>query len=113
MQRFRESVDYVKNLGNDFEKIIRQDVYSKINSTRQEIMESVDKRVQEIANSQSPYLNEIEGFMCLMEKHNCTNEVIQDALPEFINALSFLYWRRIKETTDEQIPEPRKWRKIV
>lgn len=112
MQHFHEAVDYVKNLGNDFEKIIQKDVFSKINSTRNDILESIDKRVQQIANSQNPYLDEVEGFLCLMEKHKCTNEIIQEALPEFINALSYLYWRRIKETTNEPIPEPRR-RKIV
>ena len=96
-QRYKEVKAYLTKGIFDLEA----EVNAKIQSVRAEVLEGMDAKIAARANSENPFLNEVEGFMAIMRKYEAKEETVSDGLCALLNSLSFVYWKRIEASMEK------------
>lgn len=95
--RFKEAENYVENGIADLNKQINE----RLQNVRADVLEHLDAQIAERANSENPFLNEVEGFMAIMRKYEAQEETVSDGLCALLNSLSFVYWKRIEASMEK------------
>lgn len=96
-QRYKEVKDYLTKGIFDLEA----EVNAKIQGVRDEVLEGMDAKIAARANSENPFLNEVDGFMAIMRKYEAKEETVSDGLCALLNSLSFVYWKRIEANMEK------------
>lgn len=94
-QRFQEVEKYMRDGVADLEKTVN----AKLQNVRADMLEHLDAKIAARANSENPFLNEVEGFMAIMRKYEAQEETVADGLCALLNSLSYVYWKRIEAST--------------
>ena len=95
--RFKEAQDHVDNGIADLNKTINE----RLQNVRADVLEHLDEQIAARANSENPFLTEVEGFMAIMRKYEAQEETVSDGLCALLNSLSFVYWKRIEASMEK------------
>lgn len=95
--RFKEAQDHVDNGIADLNKTINE----RLQNVRADVLEHLDEQIAARANSENPFLTEVEGFMAIMRKYEAKEETVSDGLCALLNSLSFVYWKRIEASMEK------------
>lgn len=90
--RFKEAKDYMDNGIADLNNTINE----RLQNVRADVLEHLDAQIAERANSENPFLNEVDGFMAIMKKYEAPEATVSDGLCALLNSLSFVYWKRLE-----------------
>ena len=95
--RFKEAQEHVDNGIADLNKTINE----RLQNVRADVLEHLDEQIAARANSENPFLTEVEGFMAIMRKYEAKEETVSDGLCALLNSLSFVYWKRIEASMEK------------
>ena len=96
--RFKEAQEHVDNGIADLNKTINE----RLQNVRADVLEHLDEQIAARANSENPFLTEVEGFMAIMRKYEAKEETVSDGLCALLNSLSFVYWKRIEASMEKE-----------
>ena len=97
-QRYKEVKDYLTKGIFDLEA----EVNAKIQGVRAEVLEGMDAKIASRANSENPFITEVECFMAIMRQYEAKEETVSDGLCALLNSLSFVYWKRIEASMEKE-----------
>ena len=100
-KKYSEAKAYMENSISTLENMLRLTVNDHFDGIKKELEDKIDEKVLERANSDNPFLNEVEGFMAIMKKYEAKEEIVSDGLCALLNSLSFVYWKRIEASMEK------------
>ncbi len=96
--RFNEAKDYMDSGIADLNKTINE----RLQNVRADVLEHLDAQIAERANSENPFLNEVDGFMAIMKKYEAPEATVSDGLCALLNSLSYVYWKRLEASMEKK-----------
>ena len=101
MKKYSAAKAYMDNSISTLENMLRMTVNDHFDGIKKELEDKIDEKVLERANSDNPFLNEVDGFMAIMRKYEAQEETVSDGLCALLNSLSFVYWKRIEASMEK------------
>ena len=96
--RFKEAKDYMDNGIADLNNTINE----RLQNVRADVLKHLDAQIAKRANSENPFLNEVDGFMAIMKKYEAPEATVSDGLCALLNSLSYVYWKRLEASMEKK-----------